>query len=562
MIGPNLLIVGAPRAGTTFMWGNLGSHSDIFAPPVKEPHFHLADRWPLGGPEKEAFVGPLNSYMSGKIKKVWGGLLTSREAYSKLYEPGANYKWRLEATPNYFAEGREMALRISERLGQDIRIIVMLRDPVDRTLSHYRLFQKTGWETENFETAIKSTELRLMQGWAPTWNYVKYSQIDQPLREWREVFGKNLMTIAHSDLVLHPHKVLERVQIWLDLPLQTDMLSNELNSSKPLSGNQFPTAEAIIGKTNRINIDAERAALAKLVDNALKPPLVSIGMPVKNGAESIQQALESLSSQTYQNIEIVVCDNASEDNTCAIVEATASNDKRIVLKRFDDGVSIQNSYRRALESRRGDYFLFAPSDDRWDRRFIERAVQYLQRNLDAAVCCGDITMVAEDGTKTLSKGTVPIKGTTNKRWTNALISTCDASRIYGLLRNKNLDRIIPDKDPEGWDHYTTAKLAANGNIAKINVPAMLRDTTPVNAYRRLIEVQEPTAFGQLFFGCHVVRLFRDDPDIDTSGIKANIALSHFVLSHARGPESSKLEMLCLPIRQLALVLEMVSKFIR
>ena len=47
-------------------------------------------------------------------------------------------------------------------------------------------------------------------------------------------------------------------------------------------------------------------------------PLVSIGMPVKNGAKRIEQALNSLTNQSYENIEIIVCDNASKDGTAKI----------------------------------------------------------------------------------------------------------------------------------------------------------------------------------------------------------------------------------------------------
>lgn len=142
---PNLMLIGAPRAGTTWLWTSLARNPEIFAPPIKEPHFHLADRWPLGGPEARAFTRPLAQFRRGFRPEVWGGLMTDPDQYSALYDNAPSARWRLEGTPNYFAEGREMAVRLAERLPPETRIVVTLRDPVARTLSHYRLFRKLGW---------------------------------------------------------------------------------------------------------------------------------------------------------------------------------------------------------------------------------------------------------------------------------------------------------------------------------------------------------------------------------------------------------------------------------
>ena len=73
--GPNLLLIGAPRSGTSFLHQRLAGHPEIFAPRIKEPHFHLADRWPLGGPEADAFRQPIAEFVAGRRRSVWGGLL-------------------------------------------------------------------------------------------------------------------------------------------------------------------------------------------------------------------------------------------------------------------------------------------------------------------------------------------------------------------------------------------------------------------------------------------------------------------------------------------------------
>lgn len=341
------------------------------------------------------------------------------------------------------------------------------------------------------------------------------------------------------------------------------MIGFKLMSISALGGVPQISKATFNAETNKLRHSEGHVASRKnTLEGPASTPLVSVGMPVKNGAKSITKALQSLSSQSYQNIEIVVCDNASADETCSIVEKAAQKDPRIVLKKFEVGVCIQQSYRRALDSRRGTYFMFAPCDDSWHPNFIEHAVHHLESDPESAVCCGDITLVSESGTVLMSEGVVPIGGSVKHRWTTALITSFDASRLYGLLRNRNLDRLFPDENPEGWDHYSAAKLALNGKFCKIDVPAMTRHQTPPQAYWRLICAQESTLWGRVFYGRHIVRLFRNDPDFDTKGLKANLALWHFVMLRASAPQSPALRFFCAPLRGVADFLALLHRHIK
>ncbi|QEE35276.1 glycosyltransferase [Octadecabacter sp. SW4] len=532
--GPNLLIIGAPRAGTTFLWGWLGQHPDIFAPPVKEPHYHLADRWPLGGPEAEAFTAPLAQYLAGKKAQVWGGLMSDPQDYAALYAPGLTARYRLEATPNYFAEGAAMATRLRDRLGPDIRVIVMLRDPVARALSQMRLFRQLGWEdSTDFAAALSLGPDRLAKGWAPTWDYLRYSEVAAPLAAWQAVFGDRLHVITHDALTYAPQATMARVLHWLDLPAVALPLPKQRNAAAVDDGITMAGAERAVAASGRLDLVAERAVLAAQSDPALAPPVVSIGMPVRNGGAGIAKALKSLLAQTYPHLHIHVCDNASTDDTAAIVADIAARDRRVTLHRFENSVGIQDSYRRALMCCDTAYFMFAPADDRWDRAFIDEAVRVMQADPTLAVCCGQITMVDGEGRGRLSKGTVPIAGKPLSRWTRALMRSYDASRIYGLLRADCLDGLIPATAPEGWDHYSVAKLALRGNCARIDVPAMTRGQTPVATYRALMYTQERGPWRRVFFMRHVAALFRDDPAFDTRPLRARLALTSFQLLHTQ-----------------------------
>ena len=524
---PNLHLIGAPRSGTSFLFSMLAEHQEIFAPPIKEPHYYLADSWSLEGFE---FTGPLNDYLNGRRKSVWGGLLKSPDDYSKLYSPGASAKWRLEGTPNYFAEGAWMAERIVEHAGDEVRAIVILRDPVERICSHYQLFRQLGWENLGFSEALKAGPERLEKGWAPTWDYLRYSQYEQKVAEWTEVFGERLKVINFDDLRWRPKEVVRDIEAWLGVEHAVYSDKPAFNESAHCDAIDSEAVDSVIAATGRLDIEKERSVFNKSHDHRFAPPLVSIGMPVRNGARTIRRSLESLLSQTYPNLRITVCDNASEDETCAIVEELARDDSRVVLQRFADAVQIKDSYARAMATAQGEYFLFAPADDTWAPGFLSAAVGRMQANAGISVCCGRIELFDDTGCVFRSSGTKAIKGGTRERWREALIKSGDASRLYGLIRVSVLNGLFPDRAPEGWDHYAAAKLALRGEVDELKVLAMYRHRTSARIYRDKISNQEASFFGRVFVMRHVTRLFRDDPEFDTASIGAKAALMSFMLN--------------------------------
>jgi len=107
-------------------------------------------------------------------------------------------------------------------------------------------------------------------------------------------------------------------------------------------------------------------------------PLVTIGIPTYNRANGYLRAtLESALAQTYPNLEIVVADNCSPDNTRADVEGYG--DRRIRYFRHDPGMKPNDNFNFCLQQAKGAYFLLLHDDDTIDPDFVEtcmRAVGY------------------------------------------------------------------------------------------------------------------------------------------------------------------------------------------
>ena len=119
-------------------------------------------------------------------------------------------------------------------------------------------------------------------------------------------------------------------------------------------------------------------------------PLVTVGVPVFNGAALLEGALRSIVGQTYRNLEIVVSDNGSTDRTAEIIDAFAARDNRIRRYRQDPPISALMNFRFVLEHGTGEYFFWAPHDDWWDTRFVELGVAALNGNPEAAAVMGTV----------------------------------------------------------------------------------------------------------------------------------------------------------------------------
>src|SRR5665648_303497 len=91
-------------------------------------------------------------------------------------------------------------------------------------------------------------------------------------------------------------------------------------------------------------------------------PLVSIGLPVYNGADFVRQSIDSLLSQTFTDFELIICDNASTDNTEQICQAYAAKDPRVHYYRNPRNLGAPGNYNRTVKLSKGKFFKWAAAD--------------------------------------------------------------------------------------------------------------------------------------------------------------------------------------------------------
>ena len=104
-------------------------------------------------------------------------------------------------------------------------------------------------------------------------------------------------------------------------------------------------------------------------------PRVSIGLPVYNGERYLRESIDSILAQTFQDFELVVCDNASTDETARICEEYAERDPRVRYFRNARNIGGINNANLTFERSRGDLFRWAAHDDVCAPVLLERCVQ-------------------------------------------------------------------------------------------------------------------------------------------------------------------------------------------
>ncbi len=129
-------------------------------------------------------------------------------------------------------------------------------------------------------------------------------------------------------------------------------------------------------------------------------PLVSIIMPIYNYDTYLVQAIRSVTAQTFRDIELVACDDASTDRSWELALLEATLDSRIRLFRNEQNSGIAANRQRLLEACRGKYVGHLDCDDFLERWAVEEMLRLFVSNPDIALVYSDSAFVDEAGTVT------------------------------------------------------------------------------------------------------------------------------------------------------------------
>jgi hypothetical protein len=199
---PNFLMIGAAKSGTSSLYAYLRQHPQVFLSEVRECEFFaLQDQTPH-------FAGPGDQV-------AYRRYITTLDRYQALFTDAADRPAVGECSDLYLYSAAA-AQRIRESI-PDVKLIVMLRNPVDRAYSHYRQFVRDGREPlGTFEEALNAEETRVADGWHPHWYLKARGLYSRQITAYLELFPRDRLAIhLYDDFLAQPEAVMRALFSFL-----------------------------------------------------------------------------------------------------------------------------------------------------------------------------------------------------------------------------------------------------------------------------------------------------------------------------------------------------------
>ncbi|MBD3418641.1 MAG: sulfotransferase [Chitinivibrionales bacterium] len=222
---PNFLIVGAAKAGTTAVAHLLSQHPNIYISPLKEPKYISSKfiQFPLNGPGDD-FVENFT------IKK--------HSDYEKLFRHVKNQEVVGEASVENLYYYDQAIPEIKKLLG-DVKIIIILRNPVDRAISAYKMLVRDGREHLSFEQALRAEPQRMKENYEFIWYYRDVGMYYRQVKAYLENFSQ-VKLLWFDDLVRDHKEFMRTIFEFLDVETHLKLQPlYELNKSGRIRGSLF-----------------------------------------------------------------------------------------------------------------------------------------------------------------------------------------------------------------------------------------------------------------------------------------------------------------------------------
>ena len=222
-----------------------------------------------------------------------------------------------------------------------------------------------------------------------------------------------------------------------------------------------------------------------------RTPTVSIGLPVRNGAEHVADAIESILAQTFTDLELIISDNASTDATPSICAGYAARDSRVRYHRHERDLGAAGNFNFVFRQSAGKYFKWAAHDDIILPTFLERCHAALEAAPDAVLCQSLVRIVDErNAGGELYDHTA--FGTDRPRQSDRLAGRLRARRcmdVFGLIRKDALRGTALIADHVGADRTLLIELALRGRFVGVPEVLFLNRDHPGRFTRRVLSLR-------------------------------------------------------------------------
>jgi len=194
--------------------------------------------------------------------------------------------------------------------------------------------------------------------------------------------------------------------------------------------------------------------------------LVSVILGTYNGEKYIETQLESIITQSYKNIEIIIVDDSSKDNTVAIVNEFAKKHENIKIHAFKENVGYIKNFERGIAMAKGNLISLSDQDDWWEPTKTEKLVANIKQ-YDLIYC--DSAFVDENLNSNNSSFSTIKNMVSSNNPVNFLIENC-VSGHASLFKKELFNKATPFPELIPHDWWITYIAAVNNGITYLDEP--------------------------------------------------------------------------------------------
>lgn len=192
-------------------------------------------------------------------------------------------------------------------------------------------------------------------------------------------------------------------------------------------------------------------------------PLVSVGIPTYNRSRSLERAVRSVLAQDHRNLEVVVSDDASSDDTAAVGAALAAADARVRFATQPHNLGHAANYAWVLDAARGEYFMWLSDDDWLDAAYVGRCLSVLRDDRRVVLACG-VARYDRDGAHVIDERPIDlVAARPGARLVRFFMRVSVNGPLFGVMRREGL--VFPQV--VGGDWLFVAGMAMRGRVVTL-----------------------------------------------------------------------------------------------
>jgi hypothetical protein len=231
---PNFFIVGAAKAGTTSVYQYLSQHLDVYMSPIKEPNYFSTEiNFAEIRPDVQERIKLLkiDSYLKGDMKRtIHRAFIKDQHQYESLFRFATNQKAIGEASASYLYS--PVAANNIRKYNPDAKIIIILRNPVQRIYSHYLMDRRMAVTQLSFEEALQEDKMNPRKMWGSKSLYHELGEYYEQVKRFYDAFPpNNILVILSEELRADALAVMQKIYQFLqvDATFRPD-LNQEFNT--------------------------------------------------------------------------------------------------------------------------------------------------------------------------------------------------------------------------------------------------------------------------------------------------------------------------------------------